>query len=497
VREGVCGGGGGKVLTALPRQTYDEICLKAEDKSGALCLGEKELHTTMVRLVWALFLAVRGRFCVSDLVPGLFLLIACLHAVLSGRSQAFQNALVFPEPRDAAAKDAMEEGAVAKETADDAAHNKTGGGGAESAKILSQLCKAYCGTDPSMLAQAHDALNKVHILLDELLPALEEDGYKKDVDGRGIGEDGMLEASFCALTSLVLSGLPSRSVQGESLEVDGIIFLQHPELVGSPQDNKRRGPSLPSSPAKIPRSPPRSASASFRPPCSPMRGQHVVISPMRGQNPAMAPKTPERSVATYQDRNMPAAMTPMQGVMKDVRWLSLYVQAESTRPGEILRSFFAACDTDLTASVVARLDNLPEQVVANIDEDLVATAVKLYLKSLRFILQREEERLKRNNFTNILQDDSMHRAFLAISFEMVLHTHMRHHMPFPQIPMAFKVCALEFYIMTDNFLNYFQDILPTEVRRHLVHQREAILDQANVLKKYALWRLDVVHTLGR
>lgn len=194
---------------------------------------------------------------------------------------------------------------------------------------------------------------------------------------------------------------------------------------------------------------------------------------------------------------MPPAMTPMQGVMKDVRWLSLYVQAESTRPGEILRSFFAACDTDQTASVVARLDNLPEQVVANIDEDLVATAVKLYLKSLRFILQREEERLKRNNFTNILQDDSMHRAFLAISFEMVLHTYMRHHMPFPQIPMAFKVCALEFYIMTDNFLNYFQDILPTEVRRHLVRQREAILDQAKVLKKFALWRIYVVNTLWR
>ena len=466
----------------MPRQTYDEICLKVKDESGALCLGDKELHTKMVHLAWALFLAVRGRFGVSDLVPGLFLLIACLHAVLSGRSQAFQNALVFPEPRDAAAKDAMEKDAVAKDP-------QLGGGGAESAKVLSKLCKTYCGTEPFMLAQAHDALNKVHTLLDDLLPGLEEDGYKKDVDGRGIGEDGMLEASFCALTSLVLAGLPSRSVQGESVEVDGIIFLQHPELVGSPKDKKRRGPSLPSSPAKIPRSPTRSAGASCRPPCSPMRGQHVAFSPMRGQNLAMAPKTPERSVAMYQDRNMsamPAAVTPMQGVMKDVRWLSLYVQAESTRPGEILRSFFAACDTDQTASVVARLDNLPEQIVANIDEDLVATAVKLYLKSLRFILQREEERLKRNNFTNILQDDSMHRAFLAISFEMVLHTHMRHHMPFPQIPMAFKVCALEFYIMTDNFLNYFQDILPTEVRRHLVHQREAILDQANFLKKYAL-----------
>ena len=37
----------------------------------------------------------------------------------------------------------------------------------------------------------------------------------------------------------------------------------------------------------------------------------------------------------------------------------------------------------------------------------------------QIIVQREEERLHRNNFSKILQDDSMHRAFLAICFEMV------------------------------------------------------------------------------
>jgi len=440
-----------------------------DDESGALRRSDAELHTNLVHLVWALFLAVREKENLSDLVPGFFLLIACLHAVLSGRSQEFQKALVFPEPRDGCKNTpSAPAGAAAGDAGDGPAHTKAAGGGADSTSMLAQLCRAYCGKEPFLLAQAQDALGKVHAMLDELLPKTAPQGYKKDVDGRGVGEDAMLHVSLSALTSLVVSGRPSRSVSGDNVEVDGLIFLQHPELVGSASEKaqKRVAPSLPSSPSKFPRSPPRTAST--RVPCSPMRGQQA----------AGAPKTPERGHAMYQ-RGMSTmqAVTPMQGVMKDVRWLSIYVQAESARPDDILRTFLAACDTDQTASVVARLDNLPQKVVEDVEEDLIAMAVKLYLKSLRFILQREEERLKRNNFTNILQDDSMHRAFLAICFEMVFHIHMRHHLSFPQIPIAFGVCALEFYIMTDNFLTYFQDILPTEVRRHLARKRENILDQ--------------------
>ena len=198
-----------------------------------------------------------------------------------------------------------------------------------------------------------------------------------------------------------------------------------------------------------------------------------------GMGGTAPPMTPERGLSLHQGRCVSlrqGQVTPMHGVMRDVRWLSLYVRDEDTRPDDVLRDYFKACDTDVTDSIVARLEQLPEQVVGNLDGEHLATGIKLYLKSLRYILRKEEERLRRNNFTNILQDDSMHRAFLAISFEMVMHTHLRHQMPFPQIPTAFKVCALEFYIMTDNFLRYFENILPTEMRRHLVLNRERILD---------------------
>ena len=175
----------------------------------------------------------------------------------------------------------------------------------------------------------------------------------------------------------------------------------------------------------------------------------------------------------------------MHGVMRDVNWLSLYVSDEDVGLDPILRAYCAACDTDLTESLLARLEHLPRELTDVMDSELVAAAVKVYLKSLRFVLQKEEERLKRNNFTNILQDDAVQRALLAISFEIVLHTHMRHAhaLAFPRIPLAFKVCALEFYIMTDNFMRYFETVLPAEMRRHLNHNRQRILD-------YNIWKKD-------
>jgi hypothetical protein len=191
------------------------------------------------------------------------------------------------------------------------------------------------------------------------------------------------------------------------------------------------------------------------------------------------PMTPERGLALVEGRSVTlrqGASTPLRGVMRDVRWLSLYVREESTVVDATLREYFAACDPDVTASVTARIQNLPAELMEGVDAELAENAVKLYLKSLRYILQREEDRLGRKNFSNILQDDSMHRAFLAICFEIVVHTHKRHALPFPAIPTAFKVCAFEFYIMTDNFLRYFEHVLPTEVRRMLVLNRERILD---------------------
>ena len=58
----------------------------------------------------------------------------------------------------------------------------------------------------------------------------------------------------------------------------------------------------------------------------------------------------------------------------------------------------------------------------------------------------------------------------------VMHTHLRHAMPFPQIPKTLNVCAFEFLIMSDNYCRYFESVLPAEMRRHLILNREKILD---------------------
>lgn len=50
----------------------------------------------------------------------------------------------------------------------------------------------------------------------------------------------------------------------------------------------------------------------------------------------------------------------MRGVMRDVRWLSLYVRDEDSKPDDILRIYFAACDTDVTESIMTRLELLPQ-----------------------------------------------------------------------------------------------------------------------------------------
>ena len=67
--------------------------------------------------------------------------------------------------------------------------------------------------------------------------------------------------------------------------------------------------------------------------------------------------------------------------------LCVHEQAESTTPDATLRAYFAACDMDVTESIITRLETLPDALLRKMDPEHVATAIKLYLKSLRIILQ--------------------------------------------------------------------------------------------------------------
>jgi hypothetical protein len=281
--------------------------------------------------MWTLFLAVRSESSLTDLVPGFFLLIASIHAVFKGRPSSFTDSMVFPEPRDGSPSDGAE-----KEGPDD-----TQG-------LLANLCQSYCSTQLKKVEAARDTVNR---LLDALISKGEIEG-EAGVDGRGIAHDDRLDRSLEALSALVERWQAPHGLGGSSLEVDGLIFLERPDLVGSPHDTPRHkrkpptAPSTPSRPTKLPRSP-------LHPTATPPR-RGVALAP---------PKTPEQGISLHQGRAVTLRQgesTPMRGVMRDVRWLSLYLRDEDCQPDDALRVYFAACDTDVTPGILARIEQLPQ-----------------------------------------------------------------------------------------------------------------------------------------
>lgn len=75
----------------------------------------------------------------------------------------------------------------------------------------------------------------------------------------------------------------------------------------------------------------------------------------------------------------------------------------------------------------------------------------------------QEERLKRKDFTDMLNDDAMHHALLAICFEIVVHVYLRLSKPFPAVAQALGVCEFELLVMIENFLRDFESALSREV----------------------------------
>jgi len=77
------------------RKMYQEICLGAADPSGVLAQHDTEMHTQLHNLIWMLFLAVRSKENLTDLVPGFFLLIASFHAVLISRQSSVVQVYMY------------------------------------------------------------------------------------------------------------------------------------------------------------------------------------------------------------------------------------------------------------------------------------------------------------------------------------------------------------------------------------------------------------------
>jgi hypothetical protein len=203
----------------------------------------------------------------------------------------------------------------------------------------------------------------------------------------------------------------------------------------------------------------------------------------------MSPSIP-RNAAMFRTPDRPTALarpvlplTPMTAALHENAWLSSYVSGESSDPDEILARFFNECSPNPSSAIIRRVQELTQRFVDRpsgraLPSDLVTAGRKLYFKSLRIILQKEEERLGRSDFTDLLNDDPMHRSLLAICFEIVIQTHLSRTVPFafPAVLRAFEVNEYEFLVMTENFLRDFETQLPRDVSKHILQILHRIVD---------------------
>ena len=222
---------------------------------------------------------------------------------------------------------------------------------------------------------------------------------------------------------------------------------------------------------------------------NPSFSPHRMNMPAPSPRAAMSPSIP-RNPSTFRTPDRPNSLarpqlplTPMTAALQEHAWLASYVSGESADPDIALARYLNECTPNPSATIVKRAQELPKRLVdptsgRSISSDLADVGRKLYFKSLRSILQKEEERLRRLDFTDLLNDDPMHRALMAICFEIVIQTHLSRTVPFafPAVLRAFEVNEYEFLVMTENFLRDFESHLPRDVGKHILQLLKRVVD---------------------
>ncbi len=231
---------------------------------------------------------------------------------------------------------------------------------------------------------------------------------------------------------------------------------------GSPQLKKQMNPAFSPHRMNMPAPSPRTA-----------------MSPSIPRNPSMF-RTPDRPNSLARPQ---LPLTPMTAALQEHAWLSSYVSGESADPDIALARYLNECTPNPSSTIAKRAQELPQRLLdptsgRSISSDLAEVGRKLYFKSLRSILQKEEERLRRLDFTDLLNDEPMHRALMAICFEIVIQTHLTRTVPFafPAVLRAFEVNEYEFLVMTENFLRDFESHLPRDVGKHILQLLKRIVD---------------------
>ncbi|KAL6072726.1 Retinoblastoma-like protein 1 [Balamuthia mandrillaris] len=171
--------------------------------------------------------------------------------------------------------------------------------------------------------------------------------------------------------------------------------------------------------------------------------------------------------------------TPISNTLRNISWLQTTLMAREAQPSEILRRFFASCDTNPGDSVVDRAEKYAAKIqLSTVNEESVrrrSLALKLYYKILEAMLLAEEERLGHRNFTTLLNNAAFHRSLLACCMEILIYSYKLIDVGFPHILQAFEIEAFDFLKLIENVIR-FEKKLPHPLVRHLSSIEEKILE---------------------
>eukprot|EP00960_Hanusia_phi_P053838 762475-Hanusia_phi.AAC.6 len=338
---------------------------KGADKASDVC-------SKLMVCSWVLFLVVRSTVDVRDLVPSYGFLVASMATVLSSLSSSAIDSLKFPP-------------------------------------LLESHDESLLGRLSEMMRASVEGVRRDQEIVQKVLRELKEAGSITFSGIFDVGSVEHLEENIVQLRCVYEARHPGLK------EVDGMVFIEAPELIGSKErEQEGAGEGMEGQGGGG-----GGEEGTPSPPRSPARGE--VYNTLHSHAPPFTPSRVLRPLQSRRAERSATAQTPMRGVMNNVRSLERYVRRERTEPDEELEALLEMFSPNPKLSIMKRVEDARRRLKFPEEEETIA--VKLYYKSLREMLVAEQRRLTQEKFVANLNDsigqDELHSPFLAICFELV------------------------------------------------------------------------------
>lgn len=185
--------------------------------------------------------------------------------------------------------------------------------------------------------------------------------------------------------------------------------------------------------------------------------------------------SPYKSALLSSSSSIPGS--PMSTTINTVNLLKNITMHTDTIPSPILLKYFKSCNKDVTSIIeerVVKLSGILRDEGGN-EEQRVELGIKLYYKILESMLSAEEQRLKLDNFTTLLNHENFHRSLLACTMEIVLFAYKMTQMSFPYILDKFQLKSFDFCKIIESVVRHEPE-LPKAIIKHLSTIEEKILE---------------------